>query len=143
MNPSLVDIKGIGEATAQMLVDAGFPSVEDVANAEPGALTVVPGIGQVRASKLKADAARLVEEQVPAEPQDEPSPAAKLSKKARKKARDLKKTAKDLQQQAKDLAKKAKSTKSKKKRKRRLVKVADLEAAAKKARKKAKKLLSG
>ena len=134
----LLDVKGVGPATARLLGEAGFSSVASIATAELRALAMVQGIGAVRAVSLQIEAQRLLAGSEPvstATANSEPS-------KRKKRAKRLRKQAKQLHTQAEVLAKKAESTKSKKKRKRRLREAAQLEAAAKKARRDAKKLLA-
>ena len=52
MANTLTDISGIGAAAAAKLTEAGFRTVEDVANATPEALGAVPGFGAARAAKV-------------------------------------------------------------------------------------------
>jgi len=139
MNNSLLDVAGVGPATALLLAEAGFTSVESIANAEPGAQAKVRGIGPVRAASLQSAAQRLPSGSEPVPTEVASDGPAKREKRAKK----LREQAKQLRKQAKQLTKKAESSKSKKKRKRRLREAAQLEAAAKKARRKARKLASG
>ncbi len=135
---SLIDVAGVGPATARRLSEAGFTSVVSIADAEWGALAVVGGIGPVRAESLQTAAQRLLAGGEPvsrAVTGDDPSIREE-------RAKGLRKHAKQLRTRARKLSKKAGLTKSKKKRKRRLREAAKLEAAAKKARRKAKKLLA-
>ena len=138
MNNSLLDIRGVGPATARLLAEAGFTSVASIADAEPGALAMVRGIGPVRAVSLRTEAQRLL---VGGESVSSAVASGKASKRERR-AKRLRKQAKQLRKQARQSTKKAGSTKSKKKRKRRLREAAKLEAAAKKTRQQAKKLLA-
>jgi Holliday junction resolvasome RuvABC DNA-binding subunit len=138
MKKSLLDVTGVGPATARLLDEAGFSSVASIANAEPGALAMVRGIGPVRAVSLQIEAQQLL---AGSELVSAAVASAEPSKRQRR-AKRLRKQAKQLRKQAKMLAKKAESSKSKKKRKRRLREAAELEAAAKKARRDAKKLLA-
>jgi predicted flap endonuclease-1-like 5' DNA nuclease len=135
---SLLDVTGVGPATARLLDEAGFSSVASIANAEPRALAMVQGIGPVRAVSLRIEAQQLL---AGSELVSTAVASAEPSKRKRR-AKKLRKQAKQLRTQAKVLAKKAESSKSKKKRKRRLREAAKLEAAAKKARRDAKKLLA-
>ena len=138
MNNSLLDIRGVGPATARLLAESGFTSVASIADAEPSALAMVRGVGPVRAVSLRTEAQRLLVggESVSA------AVASGAASKRERRAKRLRKQAKQLRKQARQSTKKAKSTKSKKKRKRRLREAAKLEAAAKKARRQAKKLLA-
>lgn len=133
MEKALLDLSGVGPAIAGLLAEAGFSSVLSIAQAEPGALTVIRGIGPARAASLRNEAQRLVG-------QDEPQASA-THQELEEQARRLRKDAKQLRKRARRLTKKAKATKSKKKRKQRQRKASKLEAAARKARRKAKKLL--
>jgi hypothetical protein len=56
---ALTEIDGVGEATAESLVDAGFPTVESVANADPNAITELDGIGDAQAVDIVASATEL------------------------------------------------------------------------------------
>ncbi len=144
MNDSLLDVTGVGPATARLLAEAGFTSVASIANAEPKALAMVRGIAPVRAASLRTAAQRLLagsELVSTAVASGGPTKRKERAKRA-KRAQRLRKQAKQVRKQARQLTKKAKSTKSKKKRKRRLREAAKLEAAAKKARQKSKKLLA-
>lgn len=60
----ITSLPGVGGATAAILNKHGFRSIEDIANASPEAVSVVPGFRASRATKLIADAqAILAEEQ--------------------------------------------------------------------------------
>ena len=56
---ALTAIDGVGEATAESLVDAGFPSVERVAAAEPDALAEIKGVSAEQAADIAASAAAI------------------------------------------------------------------------------------
>lgn len=58
------NIKGLGEAKAKVLVDAGFNSVDKLANASIEDLTAVDGIGEALATKIKAGVLELSSETV-------------------------------------------------------------------------------
>ncbi len=141
----LLDINGVGPATAELLTEAGLATVTSVADADAETLANIRGIGQVSAASIKADAARLLGTDV-SEPAEDGSGAAEdvstPESKRERRVKDLRKRAKKLQKQAKSQAAKAKAASSKKKRKRLKNKAAQLDAAAKKARRKAKKLLA-
>jgi Holliday junction resolvasome RuvABC DNA-binding subunit len=137
MNESLLQLAGVGPAIARLLEEAGFADVEAIAAAEPSELVAVRGVGSVRAASLRVQAADLVAAGTAAAPFIGPDEDRENQ------ARKLRRKAKRLRGEARRLTKRAESTKSKKKRKRRLRKVADLEKAARKARRKAKKLLAG
>ncbi len=53
------NIKGLGEAKAKALADAGFKSVDDLANASIEDLTTVEGVGTALAKKIKAESIKL------------------------------------------------------------------------------------
>jgi len=52
MTNNLTDISGIGAATAARLAEAGFNSIEDIANATPGKLAEASGFGEARVQKI-------------------------------------------------------------------------------------------
>ena len=56
----LNDVSGIGEATADLLRDAGFGSAEELASAAIEDISAVPGFGYTRAQRVKAQAIALV-----------------------------------------------------------------------------------
>ena len=56
---ALTAIEGVGEATAESLVAAGFGTVADVAAAPPEALTEIKGIGDEQAVDIVAGAAEI------------------------------------------------------------------------------------
>lgn len=58
------NIKGLGEAKARALADAGFKSVDELANASIEDLTSIEGVGEALASKIKAGALELSSETV-------------------------------------------------------------------------------
>jgi NAD-dependent DNA ligase len=126
----LLDITGVGPATARLLTEAGFATVGSVAVADPEELAAIRGIGPVSAESIKTGAQRLA---ATGEPEPDQS----------RRAEKLRKRAKKLQKQARQLTKRAKKVTSKKKRKRLAGEAARLEKAARKARRKAKKLLAG
>jgi Holliday junction resolvasome RuvABC DNA-binding subunit len=138
MTDKLLEVTGVGPATARLLTEAGFADIESITDAEPKALAAIRGIGPVRAANIQTGAQRLLASVKPeygGATSNEPS-------KAEQRAKKLRKRAKQLRRQASRLTKKADSTKSKKKRKQRLHEAAELEVAADKARRKAKKLLA-
>lgn len=77
----LEDISGVGPTKADALRDAGFESVEDVAEASQDELSAVDGIGNALAARIMADVGDLevadeeaveaeVEEEAPEEPEE-------------------------------------------------------------------------
>jgi phosphohistidine phosphatase len=54
---SLIEVKGIGPATAKLLADQGITSIEDLALAKLGAVTAVQGFSEIRAARV-IDAAK-------------------------------------------------------------------------------------
>jgi predicted RecB family nuclease len=99
MNISLLDVKGVGPSTAQLLVEAGFTNVASLASARSKALEAVRGVGPTRAISLRTEAQQLLAG-------NEPAPAAVTGGEAPRrveKASPTKKTKK---------TKKAKKTKS-------------------------------
>jgi predicted flap endonuclease-1-like 5' DNA nuclease len=56
---ALTAIDGVGEATAESLVDAGFPTVESVADADPNAIAEIDGIGDAQAVDIVASATEI------------------------------------------------------------------------------------
>ncbi len=58
------NIKGLGEAKAKALADAGFKSVDELANASIEDLTAVEGVGEALANKIKARVLELSSETV-------------------------------------------------------------------------------
>jgi len=58
---NIVDIKGIGPASARSIAESGFDTVEKIAAATPAELATAPGIGEARAAKLIAAAQALLE----------------------------------------------------------------------------------
>jgi hypothetical protein len=125
-------LTGVGPVIASRLTEAGFVDVASVGAADAAALAAVPGIGSVRASALLTEAQQL------GDPVEQPGPDVIAAKAAK-----WRKRATELSKQAKRLRKKANSTSSKQKRKRRRREAADIEAAAEKARRKAKKFATG
>jgi len=106
--PKLTEIAGIGPATARLLADNGFATVESIAKASDQELAKVPGFGMVRAAVV-IDAAQSL---VKAPAVQEPGGDKKKKKKKTKKDKGKKKKKK-----GKDKKKKKKDKKGKKKRK--------------------------
>lgn len=76
------NIKGLGEAKAKALVDAGFDSVDKLANASIEDLTDVDGIGEALATKIKAGVLELSSETVKVSEESTEEPTAPKATKA-------------------------------------------------------------
>jgi CHAD domain-containing protein len=90
MNNSLLDVTGVGPATARLLAEAGFTTGASIANAEPRALMMVRGIGPARAASLRTAAQRVLAGDEPvstAVASDGPSTWEDRAKKLRKEAK--------------------------------------------------------
>ena len=72
------NIKGLGEAKAKALADAGFKSVDELANASIEDLTAVEGVGEALANKIKAGVLELSSETV--EVSEEPAEESAVPK---------------------------------------------------------------
>ena len=131
MATTLIEVNGIGPATAKALAEHGIISAEDLAKAELGTIMAVPGFSEIRANKSIA-AARAVVTSAPADKRKAPAakkatskPVAKKEpmpkkKKAEKKgkakpAKKAEKSKKEKTVKLKQSAKKAKSTQKGKK----------------------------
>lgn len=62
MTISILDVKGIGQATAVNLAGHGIRSVSDLADASIDAISLVPGFSVTRATLIRAEARRLLQE---------------------------------------------------------------------------------
>ena len=117
MDISLLDVKGVGPSTAQLLVEAGFTNVASLASAGSKALEAVRGVGPARAISLRADAQQLLAGSEPAPAAatggEEPRRGEKAS--ATKKAKPAKKTKKAKPAKKTKKAKSAKKAKPAKK----------------------------
>ena len=76
------NIKGLGEAKAKALADAGFKSVDELANASIEDLTAIEGVGEALANKIKAGALELSSETVEVSEESIEEPAASKATKA-------------------------------------------------------------
>ena len=108
-DPKLSEISGVGPATARLLADSGFASVESVAQAAPGELARVPGFGETRAAAVIAAAVSL---QSRGKAPGSVAKPEKTKKKADKHKKDKKK-----EKKGKGKGKKKDSKKKKKKKK--------------------------
>ncbi len=59
---ALMNLPGIGEKSAEQLVDANFYTVHDIARASEDALMLIPGMGSKKALKLIEDAQNIIQE---------------------------------------------------------------------------------
>jgi len=143
MDNALVDVKGVGPSTAQLLVEAGFTNVASLASARSKALETVRGIGSTRATSLRSEAQQLLAggEPVPAVTGSEAprrvekAPPTKKTKKTKpaKKTRKAKKT-KPTKKTKKATKKARKTTKTKPTKKTKPAKKAKPTKKAKKAK---------
>lgn len=141
----LESLTGVGPATAQALVAAGFADRQSVASATVEQLLAVRGFAEARATALIAAARSGESPQLdsPAEPtlqeeaQTEPERPKRAGKKRkkRKKRKKLRAQYVDLKKLSKKARKKSKTASSKKKRKRWAAEADRLEKKAKKAKK--------
>ncbi len=76
------NIKGLGEAKAKALADAGFKSVDELANASIEDLTAVEGVGEALANKIKAGVLELSSETVEEPEESAEKPAVPKATKA-------------------------------------------------------------
>ena len=134
-NHALTTVRGIGPATATLLADAGFGSIEALAAADAAAVAAVRGFGPSRAHAVIADALRLAG--ITAEPEpvehvaeiEEPkAPKPKKSKAERAKKRkaqrkELKKARRELLSQLEEATRKWAKAKAQKKSKKRRTKL--------------------
>ncbi len=58
----VVNLEGVGRARARALYNAGFRSVEDIANADPRAIGMIRGFGDKLARSIIEQARKLIEE---------------------------------------------------------------------------------
>ena len=125
MPTSVLQVKGIGPATAEKLAAAGFTSAEDIADASYEQLTAVPGFAESRARQIIANARLRLADVAPmvVEPAVAKKAAGKAitgkskSDRALKKKKSKKKKTKKEKTQPEKAKKKDKQKKSKKKKK--------------------------
>jgi hypothetical protein len=79
---ALTVIDGVGEATAEALVDAGFSTVEHVRDADPESITDLDGVGSKQAVDIVASAAEIVAESSPKADETESSERTESSEDA-------------------------------------------------------------
>jgi transcription termination/antitermination protein NusA len=70
--PLAYALSGVGEKTVRKLVDAGFASIQALAEGTVERLSEIPGIGEKTAEKILAAARRALEPETPAESVAEP-----------------------------------------------------------------------
>jgi hypothetical protein len=118
MPTSLLQVKGIGPATAERLKAAGFTTAEQLAVATVRELTDIPGFGAFRAKQVLASARQVAEAPAPsvAKPKAAKVEKIKSAKKKAEKKKDKKgKSKKDKEKKGKEKKEKSKKTKTKKK----------------------------
>lgn len=111
------DVKGIGPATARLLIEAGLKTVEDLANASIDQVKAIQGFSDIRAAKIIEEARDILSKE------EKP--------KEKKKAKDSKGAAKKQKKEEKD-KKSKKDKKSEKNRK----KTKEIDSSKKKGKKK-------
>jgi len=72
----LMQIPGIGETSAQALLNEGYGSPQDIVKAEVEELTKLPGFGEKKAQAIKEAAQEIINQQESAKdaPSDAPAP---------------------------------------------------------------------
>ncbi|MDQ6950435.1 MAG: helix-hairpin-helix domain-containing protein [Mariprofundales bacterium] len=110
MAPLLTEITGVGEATAAVLADHGFISVQSLAEATIEQLTQVPSFGAARAQATIQAAMKVAN--LPSNPM--PANAKPAKKASKKKKRSEKKNKAEKKQSTKDKSKKKSKSKKKK-----------------------------
>ncbi|MFH1984416.1 MAG: helix-hairpin-helix domain-containing protein [Pseudomonadota bacterium] len=124
MPTSILQVKGVGPATAEKLSAAGFASAEDLAAATIDQVSAVPGLGESRAKQIISDACQQLtaaDLSVGGSKSADIAPAGTAARekskkdKPQKKKTDKNKTQNDKQKREK--AKKDKNKKSDKKKK--------------------------
>ena len=110
MDNALLDVKGVGPSTAQLLVEAGFTNVASLASARSKALEAVRGVGPARAISLRAEAQQLLAG-------NEPAPAAVTDGEAPRRAKKASPTKKTKKPKPTKRTKPTKKTKKAKKTK--------------------------
>ena len=105
--PKLNKISGVGPATAQVLAESGFASVEAVAKANIQEIARVPGFGEARAATVIAAAGLLQSsDDAPSSGESSKKDKSKKRKKKKKKRKDKKKSGKGKKSKKKDGKKK-------------------------------------
>lgn len=116
MATSITEITGIGEHTARLLMENGFSSAQQIAEADENALTQVKGFGPARAKNIIAAAKLLVGESKKQKKKENVKELKKKSsKKTKKKEKSPKKEKTKKKKKDKDKTD-SKSTKKKKKK---------------------------
>ena len=91
MKPAITDISGIGPASASVLAEHGFSSIESLATTTVKALAAVPGFSAARAAKVIAAAGALLPEQADTgDKAEKNAPGRKKDKKEKKGKKDKK-----------------------------------------------------
>eukprot|EP01155_Anaeramoeba_flamelloides_P020351 Anaeramoba_flamelloidesa579325_12.p1 GENE.a579325_12~~a579325_12.p1 ORF type:complete len:129 (-),score=32.76 a579325_12:371-757(-) len=86
MNTPILNVRGIGPATAALLAENGITSAEELAAQKVGSLAAVKGFSETRSRRVIADAQTLFAAvSTKTEPNKESTPAKETSKKKKKK----------------------------------------------------------
>lgn len=119
MSTSLLDVRGIGQATAKILAGQGITSAEDLAAAEIARIVSIQGFNELRAAQVIRDAKALFSSAK--DSAEQPNAAAEGSKQAKsattkkdKKHKQKKKKQKAAKSKKKPPEKKSKDKKNKK-----------------------------
>jgi len=116
MNTPILNVRGIGPATADLLIENGITSAEQLAAQKVGTLAAVKGFCEARAQKVIADAQALFAVSTSEESEEESTPVKNTDKNKKKKAK--KKPAKKAKKNGvKKNKKKKRGKKAKKKKK--------------------------
>ncbi len=59
--PRIADLPGVGEKVVTALQEAGFDTIEKIANANPDDLTEIKGLGKIKAAKVVKEAKKILE----------------------------------------------------------------------------------
>ena len=120
MPKSVLDVRGVGQSTAEILSSHGFHSAEDLARAKIEELTAIQGFSTVRAERVIGDAKALLaslETGKTEKPATKEKPAAKVKKDQSKKEKKNKKEKKQKNGKKKSSGKDQNKKKNKKKNK--------------------------
>ena len=124
MTIAILEVKGIGPATAETLAGHGFKTARELARAKVDQLTALSGFSETRAAQVILEAQKLIvvpekeaADQVITEPESQKSKKNKSKKQKDKKqkqsAKEKKKSAKKVKDEKKDKKSKSKTKKKK------------------------------